>query len=102
MVGQTIGSLSSGVSNGLATTLDGNAITALATKSSVIIGKSVKTMASTFDSTLGNKNIFLDNSPTNSGMEIGRAEEAYNTKTNDLGIFIDYKKDFKGRLRLTN
>ena len=54
------------------------------------------------DSTLGHKNIFLDKTLENSGLELGRADEKYNAKTNGLGIFIDYKNDFKGKLRITN
>jgi uncharacterized membrane protein YqjE len=102
LVGQTIGSVSSGISGGLATTLDDEAITKLAKKSATIFGKSIKTLASGFDSTLGNKNIFSDSSIANNGLELGRAEEKYNPKANDLGIFVDYKKDFKGKLRVIN
>ncbi len=102
LVGQTIGSASSGVSDGLATTLDDESITKLAKKSATVVGKSIKTLTSSFDSTLGNKNIFIDSSLTNAGLELGRAEEKYNSDTNDLEIFIDYKKDFKGKLRITN
>src|SRR5690242_16824499 len=57
LVGETVGSVSSGVSDGLATTLDDAAIARLAKKSAAIIGTSIKTMASALDSTLGNKNI---------------------------------------------
>lgn len=102
LVGQTIGSVSSGVSSGLVTTLDDETITKLANKSATILGKSIKSMASGFDSTIGNKNIFLDSSLADSGLEFGRAEEEYHSKTNDLAIFVDYKKDFKGTLKLTN
>ncbi|MEO8117096.1 MAG: hypothetical protein ABI653_05550 [Bacteroidota bacterium] len=102
LVGQTLGSVSSGVSNGLATTLDDEAITKLARKSATIFGKSIKTLATSLDSTLGNKNIFLDSSLENSGLELGRAEEEYNSNANDIGIYVDYKKDFTGKLRLTN
>lgn len=102
LVGRTIGSVSSGVSKDLATSLDDEAIASLAKKSAIIFGKSIKTIASNFDSTLGNKNIFLDSSLANSGFKPGRAEEKYNPNRNDLEIFVDYKKDFKGKLRATN
>ena len=59
-------------------------------------------MASSLDSTVGNKNIFVDHSLSDAGFELGRAEELYNSKTNDLGIFIAFKKDFKGKLKTTN
>jgi len=102
LVGQTMGSVSSGVSQGLTATLDDKAITNLAKKSATILGTSIKTMASGLDSTLGNKNIFVDSSLENSGLGLGRADEKYNSKTNDLAIFIDYNKDFKGKLSVTN
>ncbi len=102
LLGETVGSAASGASEGLSATLDDEAIARLGGKSSVIIGKSIKTMASGLDSTIGNKNIFTDSSLLNSGIEPGRAEEDYNEKSNDLGIYLDYNKDFKGTLRLTN
>jgi hypothetical protein len=102
LIGQTIGSASSGVSSGLATTLDDEATTKLARKTGTIIGKSIKTVASGFDSTVGNRNIYLDSSLSDGGLELGRAEEKYNSKNNDLQIFIEYKKPFKGKLRVTN
>ena len=102
IVGQTVGSVSSGLSKGLSTTLDDETISNLAKKSATILGKSIKTMASGLDSTIGNKNIFIDQNLADAGFELGRADEQYKSKTNDLRIFINYKKDFKGRLKLTN
>lgn len=102
LIGQTVGSATSGISNGLSKTLDDEAIKNLASKSATILSKITKTVASNLDSTLGHKNIFLDKTLENSGLELGRADEKYNAKTNDLGIFIDYKNDFKGKLRITN
>ncbi|MBE7171265.1 MAG: hypothetical protein INR73_11785 [Williamsia sp.] len=102
LIGETVGSTASGISNGLARTLDDEAIKNLAGKSAVIAGKVTKTVASNLDSTLGNKSIFLDETLENSGLELGRAEEKYKDTTNDVEIFIDYKKDFKGLLKLTN
>lgn len=102
LVGETIGSTTSGLSNGFSKTLDDEAINNLASKSATILGKVTKTIASNLDSTLGNKNIYLDKTLENSGLELGRADEKYNSKTNDLGIFIDYKRDFNKTLRITN
>lgn len=102
LVGQTVGSVSSGLSKGLSTTLDDEAISNLAKKSATILGKSIKTIASSLDTTIGNKNIFIDQNLADADFELGRADEQYNSKTNDLGIFIEYKKDFKGKLKLTN
>ncbi|MEO6133502.1 MAG: hypothetical protein ABIP35_00020 [Ginsengibacter sp.] len=102
LAGQTLGSISSGMSKGLSTTLDDKAISDLAKKSATILGKSIKTMASGLDSTIGNRNIFIDQNLADPGFELGRADEYYNSKTNDLGVFIEYKKDFKGKLQITN
>ena len=102
IIGQTVGSTTSGISNGLSNTLDEAAIKNLASKSAIILSKVTKTIASNLDSTLGHKNIFLDKTLENSGIELGRADEKYNSKTNNLGIFIEFKNDFKGILRITN
>lgn len=102
LIGATIGSTASGLSDGIATTLDDEAVRNLAAKSAKILGKVTKTIASNLDSTLRDKNIFLDGTLSDSGIEPGRAEEKYNPKNNDLNIFIDYQKDFNGKLKLTN
>jgi hypothetical protein len=102
IVGKTVGSVSSGLSKGLATSLDDEAIASLAKKSATILGKSIKTMASGLDSTVGNKTIFIDQNLADAGFEPGRADEQYRSQANDLGIFITYQKDFNGKLKLTN
>lgn len=102
LVGKTIGSASSGLSDGVAKTLDDEAIKNLAGKSASIVAKVTKTVASTLDSTIGTKNIFLDQSVSETGIELGRATEKYQSNGNDLQVFISFKKNFKGKLRLTN
>ena len=101
-IGETIGSVSSGVSKGLSSTLDDEAIAGLAKKSATIIGKSVKTIASALDSTVSSKNIFVDETLSGTGLELGRAEEEYKSGKGILSIFLDYKKDFQGKLKITN
>lgn len=102
LVGETVGSTTSGLSNGLSKTLDDEAIKNLASKSASILGKVIKTIASNLDSTIGNKNFYLDKTLENSGLELGKVDDKYNSKTNELGIFIHYKKDFKKIIRITN
>lgn len=102
LLGQAVGSVSSGLSRGLSEALDDKAISELAKKSATILGTSIKTIASGFDSTIGSKNIFIDKNLADAGFELGRAYEQYDSVTNNLGIFIEYKKDFKGNLKLTN
>ncbi len=102
LLGQTVGSVSSGLSRGLSESLDDKAISDLAKKSATILGTSIKTIASGFDTTIGSKNILIDKNLADAGFELGRAYEQYDSVTNNLGIFIEYKKDFKGNLKLTN
>lgn len=102
LVGQTLGSASSGFSKGISETLDDNAIRTLAGKSASIIGNSIKTIASGLDSALGNKQIFIDTSLSASHLELGRASATYDGNANDIDIFIQYPKGFKGKLKLTN
>jgi hypothetical protein len=59
-------------------------------------------VASSLATTIGNKNIFIDQNLADAGFELGRADEQYNSRTSDLGIFIEFKKDFKGKVKLTN
>jgi hypothetical protein len=86
----------------VANTLDDEAIKNLAGKSATILAKVTKTVASTLDSTIGTNNIFLDQSLSETGIELGRATEKYQSSGSDLQVFISYKKNFKGKLRLTN
>lgn len=97
--GQTIGSTVSGVSKGLGTTLDDDDIAAIANKTGTIFGKAIKATASGLDSTL-KTSIFTDTSIANAGFQFGRAEEVFANNSHDLGLFISFTKNFKGRLKL--
>jgi hypothetical protein len=101
-VGETVGTVTSGLSKGLSKTLDDEAISKLAQKSGAILGKSIKTIASALDSTIGSKSIFIDKTLERDGLTFGRAEEKFNAESNDLGIFVASETDFKGRLKITN
>jgi hypothetical protein len=100
IAGKTAGSIISGGAKGLNTTLDDNAIAALAGKSATIMGKAIKASASGLDSTF-KTSIFLDTSLANIGFDLGRAEELYDTKSQFMGIFITFTKNFNGKLKLT-
>ncbi|HEY8388426.1 MAG TPA: hypothetical protein VIK74_07470 [Parasegetibacter sp.] len=102
IVGKTAGVVSSGISKGLSKTLDDEAIANLAKKSAVIIDKSIKSNFQSADSTLGNKNIFIDKNLIEAGIELGRAEEYFNSQKNAIGISIKYNKPFNGNLKLTS
>jgi hypothetical protein len=101
-VGETVGTVTSGLSQGLSNTLDDEAISKLAQKSGAILGKSIKTIASGLDSTIGSKSIFIDKTLETDGLTFGRAEEKFNAESNELGIFIESKTDCKRRLKITN
>lgn len=102
VAGKTAGSVISGGAKGMNQTLDDNAIAALAGKSGTIIGKAIKASAAGWDSTF-RPSIFTDASLANAGFELGRAEELYERKTEDvfMSIFITFTKNFKGTLKLT-
>jgi hypothetical protein len=102
LVGETMGTVTSGVSKGLSNTLDDEAISKLAQKSGAILGKSIKTIASGLDSTLVSKSVFMDKTLESEGLNFGRAEEKLNAGSNDLEIFVESATDFAGRLKITN
>jgi hypothetical protein len=102
LAGKTVVSATSGAAKSAAAALDDEAIAQLANKSASIAGKSIKTITAAMDSTLGSKNVFMDQNLANAGLEIGRAEAHYKAGKEHLGVFINYKQDFKGNLTLTN
>ncbi|MDI9364068.1 MAG: hypothetical protein QM541_03885 [Flavobacterium sp.] len=101
LAGKTAGSIISGGAKGLNQTLDDNAIAALAGKSATIVGKAIKATSSGWDSTF-RPSIFIDASLANAGLELGRAEELYQAKSDDafMSIFITFTKNCKGTLKL--
>lgn len=101
IAGKTAGSVISGGAKGMNQTLDDNAIAALAGKSGTIIGKAIKASAAGWDSTF-RPSIFIDASLANAGLELGRAEELYERKSEDafMSIFITFTQSFKGTLKL--
>ena len=101
LAGKTAGSITSGLSNGVAHTLDEQAISRLAHQSGRILGTSIKTMASALDSTTG-RQVFLDSSLLQTAMEPGHATENVKGNTSTVAIFIHYKKPFNGQLQLSN
>ncbi len=102
LAGKTAGSIISGVAKGVNGTLDDDAIAALAGKSGTIIGKAIKATSSGWDSTF-RPSIFIDASLANAGLDLGRAEELYERKSEDafMSIFITFTKSCKGTLKLT-
>lgn len=99
-MGKTWGNTVSGASQGLTETLDDEAIAQLANKSAVITGKVVKAVSAGADTTLGNS-VLTDKSTTDAGIELGRAEEGIGSTARNMGLFLDFKTSFTGKLRLT-
>lgn len=102
LVGETIGSITSGASEGLASTLEDSSIAKLAGQSGLILGKSIKTIAAGLDSTLGEKNVFIDSLLEAEGLQIGRAEEEFKDGKSVLSFYIESTKDFKSKVAVTN
>ena len=99
-VGKTWGSTVSGVSEGLSSTLDDEAIARLANKSAVITGKVIKASSAGLDSTIRKTSITTDKSVQDAGLVVGRAEENIRSGRN-IGLFIDFNRAFSGKLKLT-
>jgi hypothetical protein len=100
-LGKTYGNTVSGAAKGFEETLDDESIAKLANKIAVTTGKVVKTTNAGLDSTIGKTNILSDKSITDAGIEIGRAQENVEGSQNNIGLYLDFKSNFKGILRLT-
>ena len=101
-VGKTYGNTVSGTVKGLDETLDADAIAKLANKTAVITGKVVKATSAGLDSTVGQTSIVSDKSALDAGIEIGRALQNAEGSVNNIGLYLDFKTNFKGTLRLTS
>lgn len=100
-VGKTWGNTVSGTAQGLEATLDEDAIAKLANKGAKIAGKGVKAMAQGLDETTGATTIFADESVEKAGITIGRAETISDSLAHTYGLFLEFKNDFAGKLKLT-
>lgn len=99
-VGKTWGNTVSGTAQGLESTLDEDAIAKLANKGATIIGKGVKATATGFDETTGKTTVFADKSIDDAGIDIGRAEKIADSAKISFGLFLEFEKDFDGKLAL--
>ena len=98
--GKNIGNTVSGAAEGLEETLDEDVINKLAEKSGIILGGGVKALSKGASNT-GNKAVHVDKEMEKYGIEIGHAELLENSKKTSFGLYLEFKKDFKGKLRLT-
>lgn len=100
-LGKTWGNTVSGTAQGLEATLDDDAIAKLANKGAKIVGKGVKAAATGLDETAGKTTVFADESIDKEGVTVGRAEQITDSAKNSFGLFLEFKKDFDGKLTLT-
>lgn len=100
-LGKTWGNTVSGTAQGLEATLDDEAIAKLANKGAKIVGKGVTAVATGLDETAGKTTVFADESVDKTGVTIGRAEQITDSTKYSFGLFLEFKKDFDGKLILT-
>ena len=100
-LGKTWGNTVSGTAKGLDETLDEDAIIKLANKGAKSIGKGVKAVASGFDETTGKTTIFQDESIDKYWITVGRAERIKDSLVYSFGLYLEFEKNFEGKLVLT-
>jgi hypothetical protein len=100
-LGKSWGNTVSGTAQGLESTLDDDAIAKLANKGANIVGKGVTAIATGLDETVGKTTVFSDESVDLVGITIGRAEQISNSPKFSFGLYLEFKKDFDGKLVLT-
>lgn len=98
--GKNIGNTVSGAAEGLEATLDDEAIAKLAKKGGVILGSGVKAVSEGVDETLGKQTVYADKEVENLGITIGRAEWQVDSVKYSFGLYLEFKNDFNGTLRL--
>ncbi|HTH55497.1 MAG TPA: hypothetical protein VL728_05585 [Cyclobacteriaceae bacterium] len=100
--GRILGNAASGATRDVQATLDDEAIIQLAKKGAKIVGNGMKAMTTVFGGPVGKTLMFTDESVAQAGIVIGRAERIAKTDTTSVfGLFLEFKKDFKGTLTLT-
>ncbi len=99
--GRVWGNTVTGAAQGLEATLDEDAIAKLANKGAKIAGKGVKAVAEGLDETTGATTIFADESIEKAGISIGRAEAIGDSSSRTYGLYLEFKENFSGTLRLT-
>lgn len=100
--GKNIGNTASGAAEGIASSLDEEAIGKLAEKSGKILGDGVKSMSKGMDESIGKVLIYPDSILSTNGIELGRAEQTYSPEDGyQFGVFLEFKSQFNGKLKLT-
>ena len=99
--GKNIGNTVSGAAEGLESTLDEDIIAKFAKKSGIILGSIVEAISSGVEETLGKQKVYADKKIEKNGITIGRAEMLVDSVKYSYGVFLEFKKDYKGKLKLT-
>jgi len=99
--GKNIGNTVSGAAEGLESTLDEDIIAKFAKKSGMILGSSVEAITAGVDETIGKQKVYADKKIEKNGITIGRAEMLVDSVKYSYGVFLEFKKDYKGKLKLT-
>lgn len=100
-LGQSWGNTVTGTAEGLEASLDDEAIAKLANKSAKIVGKGITAVAAGMDETILKTRVFSDESIENEGIKLGRAELIADSLNANFGLYLEFEKNFIGKLRLT-
>lgn len=100
-MGKTWGNTVSGTADGVESTLDEEAISKLAEKGGLILGKGIQSISSGLDQSIGKTTVFADQSIESAGIEIGRSEQILDSSKYSYGLFLAFKEQFEGTLVLT-
>lgn len=100
--GKSVGNTITGASQGLEASVDEDAIYKLANKSARLAGNGVKAIAEGFDESVGKTTIFSNEEVNELGIKIGRAEEDTQGDTTIINLYLEFKNDFDGKLRLSS
>lgn len=99
--GKNIGNTVTGAAEGLEATLDEEVIAKFAKKSGMILGSSVEAITAGVDDAIGKQKVYADKKIEKNGITIGRAEMLVDSVKYSYGLYLEFKKDYKGKLRLT-
>lgn len=99
--GKTMGSTISGYADGLEQNLEEDVIEKLSGKGGRILGKGMVAIEKGLDETQAKTTIYPNESANNAGIKLGNVESLPNKDVRTYGLYIEFSKDYKGKLYLT-
>lgn len=99
--GKNMGNTITGAAEGLEESIDEDAIAKLAEKSGVILGSGVSAITKGVDESIGKQTVYLSEEGENMGIRVGRAELLGDSVKYSFGLFLEFEKNFDGKLKLT-